>query len=159
MARAKKRARTIARAALVVSTALAIEGARATTFTADGRSCKWPLELAEDVFVNECVPYGRDGALWCVAEEDGKWGVCADLDFDASARGKVSMEAAARAATTLAREEELTYEARRQAMEVLESTSTLMLKALARESIEIEGKIVENPVAVSYTHLTLPTKA
>ena len=56
MARAKKRARTIARAALVVSTALAIEGARATTFTADGRSCKWPLELAEDVFVNECVP-------------------------------------------------------------------------------------------------------
>ena len=50
------------------------------------------------------------------------------------------------AATTLAREEELTYEARRQAMEVLESTSTLMLKALARESIEIEGKIVENPV-------------
>jgi hypothetical protein len=146
MARAKKRARTIARAALVVSTALAIEGARATTFTADGRSCKWPLELAEDVFVNECVPYGRDGALWCVAEEDGKWGVCADLDFDASARGKVSMEAAARAATTLAREEELTYEARRQAMEVLESTSTLMLKALARESIEIEGKIVENPV-------------
>ena len=145
MARAKRRARTIARAALVVSASLAIEGARATTWTADGRSCKWPLELAEGVFVNECVPYGRDGALWCVAEDDGKWGVCADLDFEASARGKDAMEAAARAATTLAREDS-SDEARRQAMEVLESTSTLMLKALARESIEIEGEIVENPV-------------
>lgn len=50
--------------------------------------------------------------LWCVVEEDGKWGVCVDLDFDVSVCGKVLMEVAARAATTLAREEELMYEVR-----------------------------------------------
>ncbi len=121
---------TVARLSVVV------DGA-GTTFTKDGRRCD----------ARGCAAFGETGTAWCVAEEDGKWGACADA-FSSSVRGRVVREEALRAAATLAREE-ASEEERGEALAVLDGASELMLRALALENIELaDGTLASpNPVA------------
>ena len=78
---------------VVARLSVVVDGA-GTTFTKDGRRCD----------ARGCAAFGETGTAWCVAEEDGKWGACADA-FSSSERGRVVREEALRAAATLAREE------------------------------------------------------
>ena len=79
---------------IVVSRLSVVVDGAGTTFTKDGRRCD----------ARGCAAFGETGTGWCVAEEDGKWGACADA-FSSSVRGMVVREEALRAAATLAREE------------------------------------------------------
>ena len=121
---------------VVARLSVVVDGA-GTTFTKDGRRCD----------ARGCAPFGETGTAWCVAEEDGKWGACADA-FSSSVRGMVVREEALRAAATLAREE-ASEEERGEARAVLDGASELMLRALALENIELaDGTLASpNPVA------------
>ena len=121
---------------VVARLSVVVDGA-GTTFTKDGRRCD----------ARGCAAFGETGTAWCVAEEDGKWGACADA-FSSSVRGMVVREEALRAAATLAREE-ASEEERGEALAVLDGASELMLRALALENIELaDGTLASpNPVA------------
>ena len=121
---------------VVARLSVVVDGA-GTTFTKDGRRCD----------ARGCAAFGETGTGWCVAEEDGKWGACADA-FSSSVRGMVVREEALRAAATLAREE-ASEEERGEALAVLDGASELMLRALALENIELaDGTLASpNPVA------------
>ena len=121
---------------VVARLSVVVDGA-GTTFTKDGRRCD----------ARGCAAFGETGTAWCVAEEDGKWGACADA-FSSSVRGRVVREEALRAAATLAREE-ASEEERGEALAVLDGASELMLRALALENIELaDGTLASpNPVA------------
>ncbi len=121
---------------VVARLSVVVDGA-GTTFTKDGRRCD----------ARGCAAFGETGTAWCVAEEDGKWGACADA-FSSSVRGRVVREEALRAAATLAREE-ASEEERGEARAVLDGASELMLRALALENIELaDGTLASpNPVA------------
>ena len=121
---------------VVARLSVVVDGA-GTTFTKDGRRCD----------ARGCAAFGETGTAWCVAEEDGKWGACADA-FSSSERGRVVWEEALRAAATLAREE-ASEEERGEARAALDDASELMLRALALENIELaDGTLASpNPVA------------
>ena len=121
---------------VVARLSVVVDGA-GTTFTKDGRRCD----------ARGCAAFGETGTAWCVAEEDGKWGACADA-FSSSERGRVVREEALRAAATLAREE-ASEEERGEARAALDDASELMLRALALENIELaDGTLASpNPVA------------
>ena len=121
---------------VVARLSVVVDGA-GTTFTKDGRRCD----------ARGCAAFGETGTAWCVAEEDGKWGACADA-FSSSVRGMVVREEALRAAATLAREE-ASEEERGEARAALDDASELMLRALALENIELaDGTLASpNPVA------------
>ena len=92
-----------------------------------------------------CVPHGDSDVTWCVAEEDGRWGVCADAP-DASEVGRAAVRETAAAAATLA-DETSSASDRADALEVLDRASVLLLKQLADELVEVRGTLVPNPVA------------
>lgn len=130
--------------ALALALALA-DAARGATRTADGRTCAWPLRLDSGAVAFGCVPHGDTGVTWCVAEEDGRWGVCADA-VDAREVGDVAVRETMAAAATLA-EETSSARARAEAMEVLDRASVPLLRSLASENVEIRGTLVANPIA------------
>lgn len=144
---ARRDARAVATIAVVVCVVVCVGrggGATALTLTSDGRTCKFPLEVGGATSTT-CVPFGSNDVLWCVAEEDGRWGTCAEA-YDASERGRVTREMTLRAARTLG-DSSASADEKRAANEILENASALMLRALADENIEIDGTVIDNPIA------------
>ena len=142
--RTDARARLVVTCALVLACTCELRRVHATWYTADGRRCLDRFDVGGDgrTVVSACVPYRDTGVMWCRAE-DGFWGACAE---NVEAAVDVAEPNAIRRAAKTLGDPQATNAGKREAMELLDVTSTLVLRVLADEQFEIDGVVTENPL-------------